>query len=300
MGANIVELYGYSPTDQSPQAKSARRDGTCPFIEVECTKRFNDGVTSGACTLKQAAPASIICCPNRLYAQDYLILKDVATAAFGAGTKLILGKDVSSAKHDGKYVAVFGKKWGKELRLPKRGNSGSYFVDWILALIGADGKLSDFCAVEVQTIDTTGTYRTERDAYVNGKKFVGASKAGLNWENVNKRILPQLIYKGHVLRQEPLCSKGLFFVCPAPVYNKITERLGGVITLRPYTRLQPGSLTFRWYDLGAETEDGKIRDIVSGGQFSTTVDQVALNFTSPQNLPQAGVYADAINQELKV
>ena len=43
------------------------------------------------------------------------------------------------------------------------------------------------------------------------------SNAGMNWENVNKRILPQLIYKGHVLRREELCRKGLFFVCPKHV-----------------------------------------------------------------------------------
>ncbi len=49
-----------------------------------------------------------------------------------------------------------------------------------------------------------------------GKPFTGYSKAGVNWENVSKRILPQLIYKGYVLRRERLCSKGLFFVCPKP------------------------------------------------------------------------------------
>ena len=75
----------------------------------------------------------------------------------------------------------------------------------------------------------------------------GNSTAGLNWENVNKRILPQIIYKGHVLRREPLCQKGLFFICPTPVYNKIAERLGGNLT---EIHQQAGSVTIMRYDIG--------------------------------------------------
>ena len=79
------------------------------------------------------------------------------------------------------------------------------------------GKLLGFVAIEVQSIDTTGNYQAEREAYL-GDRIVCRedSTAGLNWENVNKRILPQIIYKGHVLRREPLCQKGLFFICPRP------------------------------------------------------------------------------------
>jgi hypothetical protein len=130
---------------------------------------------------------------------------------------------------------------------------------------------------------------------MSGKPFIGYSKAGMNWENVSKRILPQLIYKGHVLRRERLCSKGLFFVCPKPVKDKIVQRLGG--SLLDYG-LQPGALTFRWYDIGPDKGEGSPRDIVFGGQLTTTVDQVATAFTSPTNLPEAGVYQQAIESEL--
>ena len=191
---------------------------------------------------------------------------------------------------------MFGKRWGKELRLPNRGRSGGDFVDWVLARVSAAGDLVDFIAVEVQSIDTTGNYRAERDAYLKNKPFPGASTSGFNWENVNKRILPQIIYKGHVLRQEPLCTKGLFFVCPTPVYQKINERLGG--GLRPYP-LQPGTLTVMWYDIGSPTAAGNRRDLVSVGRFTTTIDQVALAFTAPSNLPPPQVYEKAIRAELE-
>lgn len=129
-----------------------------------------------------------------------------------------------------------------------------------------------------------------------GKPFLGYSEAGVNWENVSKRILPQLIYKGHVLRRERLCSKGLFFVCPKPVKDKIVQRLGG--NLLDYG-LQPGALTFRWYDLEPDNAQGSHRDIALGGQLTTTVDQVATAFTSPTNLPEAGVHQQAIQNELQ-
>ena len=40
-----------------------------------------------------------------------------------------------------------------------------------------------------------------------------------------------------------------------------------------------------WYDIGPEVEDGRQRELTSGGKFTTTIDQVALAFTAPSNLP---------------
>lgn len=293
MASNIVEFFGYAPDDQSSLAKSARKNRYCPFLDRQCTKTLNDGEISGACTLKPKTSGPVICCPIRLYANEYTILRDIAAIAFGAGIPLALGERASLRKN---CVAVFGKGWGKELRLPNRGKGGGYFVDWILAHINKAGELSSFVAVEVQSIDTTGNYRAERSAYLRGDPVTPSSSAGLNWENVNKRILPQIIYKGHVLRQEPLCQKGLFFVCPTPVYSKISERLGG--SLRHYP-IQPGALTIMPYDLGPPVPAGKMRQLVGGQRMTTTIDQVALAFTAPSNLPPPQVYETAIRSELK-
>lgn len=294
MASNIIEFFGFSPEDKSPAAQRARSQKECPFAGVTCTKTLNDGEVSGACTLKPKNAGPVICCPVRLYANHHEILRDVAHIAFGPVIPLVAASAIT--KETGECVAVFGKGWGKELRLPTRGRSGGYFVDWVLARVSAAGELVDFVAVEVQSIDTTGNYRKERETYLNEEAFTGASTAGFNWENVNKRILPQIIYKGHVLRQEPLCQKGLFFVCPTPVYQKISERLGG--GLRPYP-MQPGSLTIMWYDIGPPVPQGNQRDLVSVGQFTTTIDQVALAFTAPSNLPPAQVYENAIRAELE-
>lgn len=295
MALRIVELFGYSPDDHSQPACDTRTNLRCPFLNATCQKTLNDGTISGACTVRLVNSGPIICCPIRLYAHQYRLLGDIATAAFGPGTELIPAQSVSQVQHDGRKVAVFGKKWGKELRLPQRGGIGGYFVDWVLALIGGDGHLQEFVAVEVQAIDTTGNYRAEREAYLQRKTFTTYSEAGVNWENVSKRILPQIIYKGHVLRREPRCSRGMFFVCPTPVYERIRRRLGG--ELLAYN-VQPGALTFRWYDIGPEMPLGEIRALSSVGQFTTTIDQVAHAFVSPSNLPPAGVYEQAIQAAL--
>ena len=296
MSLRILDWFGLDLTCQSGTAKKHRREGTCPFLSGRCTKTFNDRTTSGVCTVAMASDDTpVIICPNRLYASDYAVLHDVVEIVFGEGHTLIRPDDHSKVEHDGTYVVAFGKNFGKELRLPSRQSGGGYFVDWVLARIDADGDLNEFVAVEVQSIDTTGTYRPEVEVLRKGRTDVANSKAGLNWENVNKRILPQLIYKGHVLRREALCKKGLFFVTPEAVYRRIDARLGG--TLVPYDNLQPGSISFLWYQLAAPRPDG-IRPLSLAGQFSTTVDQVVVAFGSPVNLPPAGVYEAAIREVL--
>lgn len=84
-------------------------------------------------------------------------------------------------------------------------------------------------------------------------------------------------------------------MCPKQVYEKIRDRLGG--NLHTY---QPGNgtITFRSYELGPEPPAGQHRDMTLAGQFTTTVDQVALAFTSPMNLPDQNVYEAAINAAL--
>lgn len=294
MATNIVEFFGFSPTDHSAIAAESRKNRRCPFLNSECEKRLRDGEISGACTLETSAGRTVICCPIRLYSGNYKVLQDIAKMAFGHEIELLPSS--SKLQWNQECVLVFGKGWGKELRLPNRGKSGGYFVDWVLVHLNSKGDLESFVAVEVQSIDTTGNYRAERDAYLKGMDFNGRSTAGLNWENVNKRILPQIIYKGHVLRQEPLCAKGLFFVCPTPVYEKIDERLGG--NLRTYPP-QPGALTIIWYDIGPNVSPGQLRSLRKEGQTVTTIDQVALAFTSPSNLPPARVYENAIRSSLE-
>lgn len=299
MASTIFEFFGYPVGDQSNQANSAIQSQSCAILGQKCVKSFNDGVVSGVCSIKPITSSPVICCPIRLYFSDYKILTDISSRVFGSGMKLIAGKDaVAFAKtHSTPCVAVFGKGWGGELRLPQKSNKGGYFVDWVLAKIDNKGDLVEFIAVEVQTIDTTGSYRSGyEDLLSNGK--VSKTTAGLNWENVAKRILPQLIYKGQILQREALCRSGLFFVCPRPVYERIMLRLGGEQGLIKYA-LQPASITFAVYDYDAEAAEvqGEVRPISETLSHSTTVYKVQEAFNNV-TLPEENVYRDAILKAL--
>jgi SOS-response transcriptional repressor LexA len=296
VAGKIVELFGYLVDDQSKAAQDARQNGFCPFIKADCTKFFHDRTRSGVCTIKQTTKPAVICCPNRLYGDGYQVLRDVAKSAFKRDVVLINASDIARVNHDGNQIAVFGKRWGKELRLPRPKESGNFFVDWILARIGLDGKLAEFVAVEVQSIDTTGSYRGEWESLMSGKPG-GENSAGFNWANVSKRILSQLIYKGNVLRREPKCQGGLFFVCPTPVYENIRSHLGGELQTYPP---QPGSITFRWYDRDTSVVvDGVPVPLEGQREFTTTIEQLMLASSSAQGLPPSGVYEQAIEREVQ-
>lgn len=295
MASVIWEFFGYRSTDESDVAISAAEERFCPFLNDTCRKRLSDGVPAGACTIKQTRGDPVVCCPIRMYADDYRILRDVARIAFGPGIELIAGGGaVEKAKDTNESViAVFGGAWGRELRLPQRDGRGGYFVDWVLALVDGTGELLEFVAVEVQTIDTTGNYRKGREALLEERRIVSTT-AGLNWENVSKRILPQLIYKGQVLQREEMCRKGLFFVTPQPVYDRIMARLGGEAGLVTYA-LQPASITFLSYSLADDihVDPGEIMPFRGYEQHSTTVYRVQEAFNNV-TLPEANVYRDAI------
>lgn len=297
MALRIVEFFGFAPLTEA--ARPFVADLMCPFTRTSCIKPDH-----GSCSIRQKSGDPIICCPHRLYADEYEMLKSIARDCFGANFELVTAVEARARRLSkslvGNEVVAFGKGWGGELPLPrprrKDGKrSGSYFVDWILAKINASGELEDFTAIEVQTIDTTGNYNEVVEAFRQFLEFAGFSKTGgMNWENVNKRILPQVIYKGHALRREIKCTKGLFFVCPKQVLERIRARLGD--NLHDYP-IGPGTITFRSYELGALKANGQY-ELLPEQQFTTTVDQVALAFTSPMNLPDQGVYANAINTAL--
>ncbi len=273
--------------------------GAVPLPAPPCAKYLGrERVVSGVCSIRQKSKGSrtIICCPFRLYAEDYKMLHRISREAFKKELNLYSGRAaVSKSIAEGGAVAVFGKGWGGELHLPKREGTGAYFVDWVLARLDKRGEVAEFTAIEVQTIDTTGSYQKARKALDRHRELT-ADSVGLNWENVSKRIIPQLIYKGQVLQREDLCRTGLFFVAPDPVYRRVIARLGGKDKL-PAFPSQPASIHFVSYDAVAEPVDGKITPLDVIEEHCTTVYKVQEAFSS-LNLPEGNVYRDAINKSL--
>jgi hypothetical protein len=301
MAGTIVDFFGYRAADDSDASLDAVAKNLCPFLHDTCTKTLGrDGSCSGVCAVKQvSSDQRIICCPIRLYADDYEILRIVSRKTFGVDLGLYSGRAaVAKARSEGGAVAVFGHRWGGELRLPKRNGVGNYFADWVLARLDERGELAEFTSIEVQTIDTTGNYRASRAGLIDGRREV-KSTVGLNWENVSKRIIPQLVYKGQVLQREPLCRSGLWFVTPESVYSRIIDRLGGAKNMAFGYAPQPGALHFLRYDYddNAEYAKGVPTKLMVTGDECTTVEQVQAAFNRVR-LPEPGVYGKALREAL--
>jgi Restriction endonuclease NotI len=300
MPLNYYECFGH--TLDSPGLGEAFLKKECPFVGGTCTKAFKGGVINGACTLQKTSDmAPVPCCPKRLYGDDYRVLQDVVRTAWGDGVPVILKEgDVPSS---GSFVIPFGQKQGQEIRIAYKEVKGSskFSIDWILAKVDANRNLEGFVAVEVQTIDTTGNYQLPFWELANKHdpevvKLMTepkASSSSFNFENVNKRILPQLITKGHVLRREPLCTKGLFFICPSAVHDRIMTRVG---KLDDYP-IQSGSVTFLSYSVDQDS-DLVPKSLKLDHTTTTTTDQLSLAFSSPKYLPPQGVYEEAIRKAL--
>jgi hypothetical protein len=195
-------------------------------------------------------------------------------------------------------VGVFGGSFASEISLPPAIAGGAkYKVDFTMVLVDEHGRLREFVAIEVQSIDTTNSYGVGLSALERTREVV-TTGVGLNWENVNKRILPQLIIKGLVLQGEERCTKGMFFVTPETVYQKIMTRLGGNNRLRRIP-MQPSSITFvrlaHDFPGSAVGEPMKMRFLE---EQTVSISDMSLAFISPENLPVAGAYGRSIQAKL--
>jgi hypothetical protein len=291
----ISEFFGYFAGDKSQASLNASTECICPFLDEICKKHSNRRrVPSGVCAIRQVSKGSpnVICCPNQLYSENYKILNLIAQDNFASNLILYPHSEaVKHAKLESGAIAVFGRKWGNELGIPQRDGKGFYYVDWVLARLNAMGELQEFTAIEIQTIDTTGNYWKAYDSLVNSRAIV-KDTVGLNWENVSKRIIPQIIYKGQILQREELCKSGLYFVSPKPVYDHVLTRLGGKEKL-PEMHKQPASIHFLAFDYSLDIihSDGYIHSLDVIAQHSIAVYKVQEAFSSV-SLPDRNVFRD--------
>ena len=300
MPTKILEFHGFVPLSDESMAYASRK--WCPFVDAKCKKTQS----GGACSLQAPTAPPVIICPNRLYGNNFEVIGRIARETFGDNCDMVTDVVAETRRRDGvlngREVVVFGQGYSGEvgIKAPAAdGETGSFKVDFLLTKVGAKLEPQAIVAVEVQTIDTTNSYKNATTNYYAeqthpSKWGEGGTNAGFNWENVTKRILPQIIYKGHALRREKLAMHGLFFVLPDPVLQRIKTRIGSSLLEYPKG---PGTITFHSYQL-AEEWRGAERPLVPVTEFTTTVEQIAFAFVSPQNLPPLGIYEDTLSAKL--
>ncbi len=289
---DIVEIFGYSPNDTSDECRSLWRIGGCPFVQIPCTKRNHESsVIYGTCSVTSPYGDCIIC-PNRLYVDKFKTLRVVAEDAFGSLPFYTYAEYIEHRNMDTPFVVALGMHSGHEINL-----SRSCSMDWVLAKV-VDKQLVEYTGIEVQSIDITGNYRDNWYAYKNIREgiIIPRSEHGMNWANVHKRLIPQIIRKSLIYSRSNFVNNGLYFIVPEIVYQKFEEVIGSDI---PIVRDKaPDVITVHTYKLGDCVEEGKIRTIELVRKLRFKMQDFSNRFISGPNLPLATDLDNAVKNAL--
>lgn len=279
---NLVEVFGYAPDDTTNTARTLWNLEACPFINKACIKHNHDkSIVYGTCTVTSPYGDTVIC-PNRLYANNYATIWAVAKDAFGSGyAHLTFEQYIQQRTNVGNCIVALGKNSGKEVQLGQ-----ALSMDWVLVKIEAH-KLVEYVGIEVQSIDITGNYRDAWHSYKNlpnnPNGVLSSSEHGLNWANVHKRLIPQLIRKGVVYSRSNLVKKGLYFIVPEIVYNKFEDVVGDDIPA--LETADESSITVFTYGLGNKVEHGNQRNLEQIRTIRFSLKEFSNRFITGANLP---------------
>lgn len=297
-GKDFAEIFGYSPDDTSTPARRQWKSQDCPFVQSTCIKRINlpgsGWVVSGACSVanrtKNADTDEVIICPQRLYAEDYASLKTCARDAVQSTAPIFLADDFSKLKRTSNlpedYIVLLEKESGGETTL--RNTAAQLSIDWIIAYV-VSGRLDTVVPCEVRSIDTTGSYRETWQAYSKEQPLIPNSSHGMNWANLWKRLIPQLMLKGAVASTSSLCKQGLYFVLPDRVYIQFEKLVGEVPQV---SKPGPGVLTVMTYALGSAVSAGNIRPLSQRRVIRIRITDFAESFASGRELFPLGAELD--------
>ena len=292
---DLIEIFGYAAGDNTEFARSLWRLGGCPFIGRGCVKFNHDkSVTYGTCSATSPY-GDLVICPNRLYADNYAVIRRVAADAFGSDAPFYLfNQYVGRPPQSETCVVALGAHSGKEVRV-----GGSLSMDWVLVLL-RDHRIVEYVGIEVQSIDITGNYRDAWHAY-NRITFgsdpvtIPSSQHGLNWANVHKRLIPQLIRKGTVYASSYLVKRGMYFIVPDPVYRKFEELLG---VMPERTEADHNTMTVYTYDLGPRMPFGETRALQPKRTMRFGLDDLKERFIAGSGLPSGDDLDQAVRRTL--
>ena len=292
---DLVEVFGYAPDDLTQACRTLWKISACPFINKPCIKHNHDQtITYGTCSVTSPYGDCVIC-PNRLYANNYETLRNVSNDACGDDVEFLTFDEFIPRRDSSETFSIaLGHDSGREVQVKRMS------MDWVLAKV-KDGELLEYTGVEVQSIDITGNYRDAWYGYKNLKKGVtrdqvASSQHGLNWANVHKRLIPQLIRKGLIYSKSDLVNNGLYFLLPEIVYGKFEEIIGHDIPLVEDKGCDV--LSVNTYDLSPPVEHGQQRSVTMNRSLRFKLDEFCERFISGAQLPSGGDLDHAVRRVL--
>jgi len=291
---DLIEIFGYAPADLSKEARSLWNVGGCPFVNKACIKINHDRtITYGTCSVTSPY-GDVVICPNRLYANNYETIKHVTNDAFGDIPFVLYDEYIARRGDLGECVVALGKNSGKEVQVGRH-----LSMDWVLARV-VDTQLVEYAGIEIQSIDITGNYRDAWHGYKNlpttriAVSEIPSSSHGLNWANVHKRLIPQLIRKGVIYSHSSMVKKGLYFILPEIVFTKFEDVIGSDIPT--VKKAGCDTLTVITYKLGGEVPSGEQRKLVAVRQLRFTLEEFSNRFISGPNLPSGEELDEAVKR----
>lgn len=233
----------------------------CPYIKTRCPKRSTQlpDEPYPVCTLWRRSdgepdPAEdlIFVCPKRFYAVDFL-------------TEVVA--------HCWPGDAPKNPMVAPEVKMAGFGN-----VDFVIADVQDDGEIDRFLSVELQAIDITGSIFPAYQAIRAGTDLPKRPTYGLNWDNVYKRYITQLIRKGYFHHH---WKSKIVAVIPEQVYQYIVARADFIRSAD--VKNAQVNIVFMTYRLEA--------DPARPGEFRPAL--VTVEGTSHSSLQNAILYQDA-------
>lgn len=170
-----TEIFCYSFTDKSEQARKALEQQYCYFLKGVCNKprKSEPNIKVGVCSLGYKGSFTddflpIIICPQRF--REEVVFETIQTKYLSHWTNI---------------------EWVREVTI---GVGGS--VDYVAVTKNEDGEIIDFLCVEFQAGGTTGSPWQAVKEYKEYGKFLSDSYPyGINWANEFMKTMMQQVYK---------------------------------------------------------------------------------------------------------
>jgi hypothetical protein len=198
----LAEVFGFAISDKSERALHYLANKLCPFNNIvpSCTKvSVIDPL--GVCSLYDKDGQPTVICPVR-FKEDWLITTHAARFFFPPDTQ---------------WTAM------PEIRLTDASGKAAGNVDLVLVAYDEDGYVTDFGALEIQSVYISGNLRRPFKAYIKD-----LSHSSFDWSgqkeypradylsSSRKRLAPQLIYKGGIFhawkKKMAVCTDRKFFL----------------------------------------------------------------------------------------
>lgn len=238
----------------------------CPFIGYRCPKRstaYPDepypvcSIWRGNNEPLNPSDDLVSVCPKRFHAVDFL--KDVVAHCW------------PGAPPSNPQIAP-------EVKMAGFGN-----VDFVIADMLAGGGVGQFLSVELQAIDITGSVAKAYDALRRGAQLDKRPTYGLNWDNVYKRYITQLIRKGYFHHH---WKSKIVAVIQEQIYRNIVERADFMRSTD--VKAETVNIIFMTYRFD--------NDPTRPGQFKPVLARV--EGTSHANLQQAVLYKEPPSRDI--